>query len=328
MEILDNESDLAAYLGGQRQRRITLVSAFASSTESLVDSLLQNGNQLEVVIGTINSFTSPDFIEHCSSEAGPNLSLWVDFRYHQSVHWKLYLIEPDIVILGSANFTQIGVSLVRDTCVVLSDASLYQAYLTKVELIKSSARVLSCTNAEEFEGALESYKVAHRRMQAGLARTAQFLDGESWLAEESNQSIPLFIWESAHTAKSRGKAQEHLSASSDGVAWSEVKDFFTYECDEGELSYEEGDVVLTARSDGAYIGFYTFDRILYRDGVYYIYAYRKKRYSVPFKLEGVKKRLKAAVPNWYEESRIEINRADISEIINCDDHACRLSNPH
>lgn len=45
-----------------------------------------------MVVGTINSFTSPNFIERCGSEAGSNLSLWVDLRYHESVHWKLYLI--------------------------------------------------------------------------------------------------------------------------------------------------------------------------------------------------------------------------------------------
>lgn len=40
MEILDNESNLAAYLGKQSGKRIMIVSAFASSTESLVNSLL------------------------------------------------------------------------------------------------------------------------------------------------------------------------------------------------------------------------------------------------------------------------------------------------
>lgn len=40
MEILDNESNLAAYLGEQSGKRITIVSAFASSPESLVNSLL------------------------------------------------------------------------------------------------------------------------------------------------------------------------------------------------------------------------------------------------------------------------------------------------
>ena len=316
MEIMDHEKNLAAYLEKQSGKKITIVSAFASSTESLVDSLRQNGNQLDIVVGTINSFTSPGFIEHCNRKVGTNLSLWVDFRYHESVHWKLYLIEPDIVILGSANFTQIGVSLVRDTCVVLSDASLYEAYQVKVQHLKSSDQVLTCTQSQVFEKAMESYKLNHRRMQAGLARTARFLDVESWLGEESNQSIPLFIWDLAHTPESRDEALKHLSATSDDVAWCDVEEFFTYECVEGELPYEEGDVVLTASCNGAHIGFYTFDQILYRNGVYYIYAYRKKRCSVPFKLEGTKKRLKEVIPAWYEDGRIEINRADISGIIN------------
>lgn len=315
MQILDSETNLAAYLGAQCGKKITIVSAFASSSEALVDTLCQHGNQLELLVGTINSFTSPDFIEHCSNAAGANLALWVDFRYQLSVHWKLYLIEPDIVILGSANFTEIGLSLVRDTCVVLTDAALYQAYLAKVEALKATERVLACSPSKAFDDALETYKWNHRRMQAGLARTAQYLDGEAWLGDESNQSIPLFIWYSAHTEKSSEEARKHLNASSDGVAWSEVREFFTYECVAGGLPYEEGDVVLTARCNGTHIGFYTFDRILYRDGVYYIYAYRKKRYSQPFKLEGAKERLKDVIPTWYEDGRLEINRADILGLI-------------
>lgn len=315
MEILDHENTLAAYLEKQHGKRITIVSAFASSTEALVDALRQNGNQLELIVGTINSFTAPDFIEHCASEADTNLALWVDFRYQQSVHWKLYLIEPDIVILGSANFTQIGVSLVRDTCVVMADAALYQAYLAKVEQLKASERVLACAQSTAFDDALDDYKLNHRRMQAGLARTSQYLDGESWLGEESNQSIPLFVWYSDHSAAAEREARQHLNTSSDGVDWSDVKEFFTYECAEGVLPYEEGDVVLTARCNGTHIGFYTFDRILYRDGVYYIYAYRKKRYTMPFKLEGTRERLKDVIPVWYEDGRTEINRADIFAFI-------------
>ncbi|MNR32495.1 hypothetical protein D3C85_1500870 [compost metagenome] len=49
--------------------------------------------------------------------------------------------------------------------------------------------------------------------------------------------------------------------------------------------------------------------------MYYIYAYRKKRYAMPFKLEGDKELLKEAIPVWYEECRTEINRTDILRVI-------------
>ncbi|MFA0648524.1 phospholipase D-like domain-containing protein, partial [Vibrio cyclitrophicus] len=61
-----------------------------------------------------------------------------------STHWKLYLIEPNVVIIGSANFTALGVSLKRDTLVFLESEDLYNEYLTKVENLKSSPLVLNC----------------------------------------------------------------------------------------------------------------------------------------------------------------------------------------
>ncbi|MCY1490107.1 hypothetical protein D9M68_238530 [compost metagenome] len=315
MEILDYEDSLETYLGELSGKKITMVSAFASGTEPLIDTLIENDNQLDIVVGTINSLTSPDFIEHCVNEANPALALSVDFRYQASVNWKLYLIEPDIVIVGSANLTQVGVSLVRDTCVVIADATLYEAYLAKVQALKGTDGVLACNNSQAFEDALESYREHHRRMQAGLTRTAHYLDSESWLEDDTNQSIPLFIWYSDHSQQSEDEARKYLKSSSDGVAWDDVREFFTYECAEGALPYEEGDVVLTARCNGSHIGFYTFDRILYRDGTYYIYAYRKKRYTQPFKLEGDRELLKEAIPKWYEDGRTEINRADILRVI-------------
>ncbi|WP_342245117.1 phospholipase D family protein [Pseudomonas sp. OTU5201] len=315
MEILDYEDSLETYLGELNGKKITIVSAFASGTEPLIDQMIENGNQLDIIVGSINSLTSPDFIEHCLNESNPDLALSVDFRYQASVNWKLYLIEPDVVIVGSANLTQVGVSLVRDTCTVITDAALHDAYLARVQALKAIDGVMACSHSQAFEDALDSYKQNHRRMQAGLARTAEYLDSEGWLGDDINQSIPLFIWYSDHSPQSEDEARNHLKSSSDGVAWDDVREFFTYECAEGALPYEEGDVVLTARCNGSHIGFYTFDRILYREGTYYIYAYRKKRYTQPFKLDGDKELLKDAIPAWYEDGRTEINRADILRVI-------------
>ncbi|KAF1051197.1 MAG: hypothetical protein GAK43_02512 [Stenotrophomonas maltophilia] len=314
MQILDNRNDLAGFLGQQRDKRITIVTAFAAGTEALVERLREAGNRLDIVVGTINSFTSPDFIEYCIGEASDALSLSVDFRYQRSVHWKLYLIEPDIVVLGSANFTEIGVGLSRDNAVVVQDATLYNDYLARVLELKTTEGVLPVGDTEAFDAELETYRWNHRRMQAGLARTAQYLDGESWLGDESNQSIPLFIWYSDHSEDSESTAERHLRTSS-GVDWDDVREFFTYECAEGALPYEEGDVVLTARVNGSHIGFYTFDRILYRDGTYFIYSYRKKRYPAPFNLDDTKDGLKDEIPRWYEEGRTEMNRADILRLM-------------
>ncbi|MFR0690513.1 phospholipase D family protein [Enterobacterales bacterium AE_CKDN230030158-1A_HGKHYDSX7] len=315
MKILNAQHSLKQYLEQVSGKLITVVSASASETESLIQTLVEKGNRLDLLVGTINSFTSPDFIDFCVRDAGADVTLHVDFRAQNSVHWKLILIEPDVVILGSANFTEIGLSLTRDTCTVIQDAALYADYLARASEIKGLEGVVPGEDSPAFDEQLEEYRQSHRRVQASLARSAQYLDGESWLGDETNQSIPLFIWYSDHSDDSEEKAEAFLHASSDGVAWDDVREFFTYECAEGVLPYEEGDMVLTARCNGTHIGFYTFDRILYRDGTYYIYSYRKKRYTQPFKLEDAKERLKDVIPEWYEEMRTSLNRHDINSVV-------------
>lgn len=315
MKILNAQNSLKQYLEQVSDKLITIVSASASETEALVETLVENGNKVDLLVGTINAFTSPDFIDFCVRDSGANVTLHVDFRAQNSVHWKLILVEPDVVILGSANFTEIGLGLTRDTCTVIQDAALYADYLARAAAIKGSEGVMLGEDSPVFDEALEEYRQTHRRMQASLARGAQYLDGESWLGDETNQSIPLFIWYSDHSDDSEEKAEAFLRASSDGVDWDDVREFFTYECAEGVLPYEEGDMVLTARCNGTNIGFYTFDRILYRNGTYYIYSYRKKRYTQPFKLEDAKERLKEAIPEWYEEMRTSLNRHDINSVV-------------
>jgi len=106
LRVLGRNSDLKKTLSSFSHRNIKIVTAFASGTEGIVESLLGEGNKVDIVVGTINAFTSPSFIEHCASHDDKNLSIHVDFRYESSFHWKLYLVDPNIVIVGSANFTK------------------------------------------------------------------------------------------------------------------------------------------------------------------------------------------------------------------------------
>ncbi len=121
MKILTSEENLNEFLEGLQNKDVVIISAFASGTEEVVDALLNQGNKLELLIGTINSFSSPEFFEHCKKIADDRFSMSIDFRYQNSIHWKLYLVKPDTVIIGSANFTTKGLSLERDTCVALND---------------------------------------------------------------------------------------------------------------------------------------------------------------------------------------------------------------
>ena len=314
MQLLDTEQNLEGFLKGLNGRKICIVTAFASGTEDLIDLLVENNNVIDLIVGTINSFSSPRFFDHCLSINDRNLSLFVDFRYQNSTHWKLYLIDPNVVIIGSANFTNIGVGLFRDTCVAIKNSNLYQSYMKEVSKIKASHGVIGKHDSEKFNSELEIYRLNHRRMQAGLARSNRYRNGNEWLEDESNQIIPLFIWDSRHSKETIETAHELIEANESNISRTDIRDFFTYECDEGDIPYEQGDVVLCANSKGSYIDFYTFDRIMNKDGLYYIYSYKRKRYTYPFKLKDLKNGIKKRVPDWHEEELTEISRQDIYEI--------------
>lgn len=315
MKILNNENNLAAFLKGIREREVIIVSAFASGTENIVDLLLDCGNRLELLVGTINSFSSPDFFEYCKNIENDNFSLSVDFRYQNSVHWKLYLIKPATVIIGSANFTNTGLSLKRDTCVVIENKALLENYMEELATMKSSSDVVSC-NQRRFHNDLQKYRENHRRIQAGRARSVQASNGDEWLSEEENQLIPVFIWDSRHTKATIEEAHELLKEDSDEGSASMLRDFFTYACDESNLPYSQGDLVLCMNSNGSYADFYSFDRILHEDGLNYIFSYKQKRYTRPFRLSNeIKREIKNRVDDWFEREVTELGRTEIQDLI-------------
>lgn len=315
MKILGRENNLENTLTSFSNRDIKIITAFASSTEDLIDHLLSKNNNVDIILGTINAFSSPRFIDYCSAHEDSNLSIHVDFRYQVSCHWKLYLIEPNIVIVGSANFTKTGISLERDTLVFLEDDSLYAQYISLINEIKKNPIVVDSKDENRFQNLLEEYREKHSKMQKALSKATQHKNVESWLADESNQMLPLFIWDSTHSEETVQKANELIESSDLEITREDVKDFSTYECSENELPYEEGDIVLTASSKGSYIQFQTFDRIMYVNGIHYIYSFKKKRYKYPFKLDSVKKELKLKIPEWFSDECIEIHRDEISSLL-------------
>jgi phosphatidylserine/phosphatidylglycerophosphate/cardiolipin synthase-like enzyme len=137
MEILEKYSEIEQLFNGVKNSKVTIVSAFASGTESIVKELITR-NDVELIVGTINSFSSPKYIENLIDLGADNLNVYMDFRYGMSTHWKLYLIEPNIVLVGSANFTSLGIRLKRDTLVRINSEKLYSEYISKVENLRSS----------------------------------------------------------------------------------------------------------------------------------------------------------------------------------------------
>ncbi|OAE14124.1 hypothetical protein AZH11_01995 [Pseudomonas simiae] len=213
MERLHTENDLENFLRKQCGRSVTIVSAFASGTVGLLKSIAAK-NDVEVIVGTINAFTSPTFIDQARTLL--NRRLWVDFRGNTSIHWKLYLISPDTVVIGSANFTKQGVGMGRDTCIVIRNDHLYGEYLQQLEILKSESQVLD-GESPCFDDALARHREQHNRNQAALQiahqdsrltsqyRTSKVPDFDTW-TRQGFMTIPLFIWDEDHTEEIKNEA--------------------------------------------------------------------------------------------------------------------------
>jgi len=309
MQILDAETNLRDYLLQLRAKNIKIISAFAGGTENLLTKMIAGGNSVELVVGTINAFTSPDFISFCAELKNTSLVAHVDFRGHLSTHWKLYLINPDITIIGSANFTDLGVSLQRDTCIVISSNSLYREYIKKFRSLKDHPAVLRANSSPGFKTAFATYRLAHERTQAGLTRARQSPTLEAWLGDESNQAIALFIWTAPHPEKDKIQAQQLLDQDSPAL-----RDYFTYQVPKSKLPYSEGDVVLCCGARGGQMDFYVFDKIIYKGGKHFIYSYRRRGLIPPFNLAPIKAKIKDHVARELQDLPTSLSRTALATL--------------
>ncbi|MCO6506541.1 MAG: hypothetical protein J6570_05455 [Snodgrassella sp.] len=108
-------------------------------------------------MGTINAFSSIDLIDFCIEEAeeNNNFKFYIDFRYDDSIHWKLYMIKPDIIVIGSVNFTQKGLKFIQDMCLYIKNKELYLDYLKESAEVKALDKVFDCKN-ENFNNELKN----------------------------------------------------------------------------------------------------------------------------------------------------------------------------
>lgn len=295
-----------------------MISAFASDTYQLFMDLIGQANSVTLIVGSINAFTSPTFIAACKQLAAdePSFSFSVDFRYESSTHWKVYLIEPDIVVVGSANLTGVGVGLVRDTCIVVHDDALYSHYLAQATSLQKKPDVVNSTS-KAFEHYLKEYEARHRKVQGALQRSQSYNGIEAWLSDDTNQTLPILVWSENHTSASKTVAKQAYENLNIENHWNDIKDFFTFESEEGPCPYEAGSMVLTVRNTGAHPKFYTFDRILEQDGTWYCYVFKKKRYPKPFNIKPLKAGLKHLAKNWMNVSTIE--RVEIRQLMERED---------
>ena len=84
MKILSCEASLRNFLLKQKHTTIQIFSAFAYSTADFVRGLKARNNSVEVIVGTINAFTDPQFIDDVASILPKGL--WVDDRPTNNVH--------------------------------------------------------------------------------------------------------------------------------------------------------------------------------------------------------------------------------------------------
>lgn len=196
MMILNKTNELHETLKNIKDKNIQIVSAFASGTENVIKSLVANNKSVELIIGTINSFSSIEFIKYCIKLAKHNekFKFFVDFRYQESVHWKLYAISDDNIIIGSANLTNKGLSLDRDTCLLVNDNKVYNEYLKEIENLKSNALVIP-SNAVNFEEYLKKYKINHGKTMVAINESTQKLTLREWIKSQFFYELPLLLWD-------------------------------------------------------------------------------------------------------------------------------------
>jgi hypothetical protein len=325
MEIIQGEGSLGKFLQGIENKQVTIVTAFASKTEDTIDTLLANGNQVTLLVGTINHFTDPVFFEHCRGLADPKnsrLKLWVDFRGQESVHWKLYLVEPDTVVIGSPNLTRTGLSMLRDTVVRLENEALCQEYQFLVAGLQRQADVLASTH-RSFAGRLAEYQKMHRiqmpRPPANLPPGLGFLD---WVSRDDVQGLPIFIWERGITREEYEEFDQEIKpALMDELqvpgSSRETRITVVGWCRAPKRGnpYQVPDVILTMKSNGDLARFVLVEHVRYAKGKWWLtrrkYARRPGPFTVTPELKAI---IRDKAPTWYESGKTYLNSKDLREL--------------
>ena len=197
MEIIGADNNLEKFLLSVSNSRVDIAVAFASKTERVIDTLIANGNEVFLMVGTINCFSDPVFFRHCQelAQENPRLNLAVDFRYENSIHWKVYLVSPNIIVIGSANLTKNGLSMLRDTAVRIEDENLYKKYLKILSNLRRNKDVVASAGVR-FSGLLDEYeKDHHSSPQTPSFQNKEVPSFAKWLTRDESQFLPLLMWE-------------------------------------------------------------------------------------------------------------------------------------
>jgi len=330
IQILDGTTSLEMTLRSIKNSKVNIAVAFASKVEALIDVLLENGNTISLLVGTINNFTDPAFIRYCQnlSKIKPaKISIFVDFRGDNSIHWKLYLTGINTVIIGSSNLTSIGVSMKRDTAVVIQDATLHQSYLTKMILLKRDYPndILHSQHAQ-FEQRLNEYELIHRKTfgQMLASRTSisdlkptasiDFLD---WIAQEKSHIVPLFIWGREVTDEEQRIFEQKviplISKNSESIG--EFYIVGAYEETREKQNYHNGEVILMMKSNGTHIKFDLIDIMTYAQGNWWLCGLKSHPVNKPFTLtSALKNIIRQKAHSWVSTGKTYLDSKDLREL--------------
>lgn len=325
-DILHQNNNLEIFLKSLKNKRIDIVVAFASKTEFLIEAMLKNNNCVNLTVGTINYFSDPIFFEFCkeaASDANSKLSFSVDFRNNESIHWKLYLISPETVIIGSPNLTSIGVSMSRDTAVRINDKILYNNYIELIQKIRNNGSVLDSNNLN-FNDLLEKYKESHRirstpSQKAGNNISA--MDFVSWSSMDESSFLPIFIWENDFTEQDIATFKDEIinQISEDEKVQNAISLIGWYRGKKANKPYQNNEVVLHMKNNGSYVRFYEIAFVIYGKGRWWLCAYKyKRKESVLFAITpDFKEIIKQKVPIWYEKKITYLDSKELRKIADC-----------
>lgn len=289
MRILSKTNELHETLKNIKGKNIQIVSAFACGTENVIKNLVDNNESVELIIGTINAFSSIEFIDFCIKLAKneKKFKFFVDFRYQESVHWKLYTVSDDTIIIGSANLTDKGLSLDRDTCLLVNDNKIYNEYLQEIENLKSNDLVIP-SNAKNFKNYFKEYKSEHNKTMVAVNKTDQKLTLREWIKSENFYELPLLLWDDNIPENEIGFIEDKITKIKQDLGIKNYKSNY-YWIDHNYLgNLSSGDIILTMEEKNPQnISFFKVDMII--DGeesnTQHIISFSENEDDGPFSLD-------------------------------------------
>lgn len=290
----NKKKDLSQQLLSYKNKEIVIVSAFVSGIKDHLIKLIKANKFVRLYTGVLMGFNNPKELLELSeiakdSKYKKKFCFGVNFDESTSLHWKVYLISPDEVLIGSSNYTNVGIHQDRDIVLGIHDeevfGKLYSHTLKTEEYTKATDTL--------FEQKLREYELNYEKKHLKDSKN------------EINKRFPLFVWDKEIDNKEKKEILnklnvqgQTLSKSIDGssgeIKNKDIRDYFSY--DKGAHDFREGDWVIATKSNGAYLDFYQFDRIFSDKETTYAISLKKKRYNRPVVLdENMKRKIREII---------------------------------